>query len=518
MKPGTSAKRRKGSNSRKRAKKAAERMAALRSALCDWRTSASSAFSCSEPLLCTDEMLDQLVQARPTTIEELNSLDFGNFKALFFGPTLFELVNRHWPPKPRQSSEELWKKIWADDLDISSIFQHTAAEASTPPAPSEQKAEKQKQTEITGQGEDVNVDIDIDIGGVSIPVEMACSSGDDGVEVREMQLAVVEGKRKKIAECSEVNIDPPAVKAPRVNLDKGQESSLPPASDASLPASSQKSPKVVWSTTYEVLTRFRSGEQQVVHSNEEVIIERVTEDFKARGGTSDGAAAKTRKRKSLEPELPFLPSRDPAPDLDCIKRQNDYYKEMAERLRAQERVKRMVDSWFEACLKNARTSSEKAKNEKGGSEKNSSAGDASKMPYWIGTTDSAEQPKTRQGLPHKKKPEISKLQLRGLLIFAREAGAQPQEYKDMTTEELRPLCSELVDQWEVNRILACKSLPDWSRCLVVLRLQGPQTLETAKAAFKKLTLIVHPDKNKSKGASEAFCMVKEALEWLCARM
>lgn len=67
----------------------------------------------------------------------------------------------------------------------------------------------------------------------------------------------------------------------------------------------------------------------------------------------------------------------------------------------------------------------------------------------------------------------------------------------------------------MGRVLACTSLPPGARPGAVLRVTAAAGQEDVRAAFRRLSLLVHPDKHRSCGrAAEAFKVVKESFDAL----
>ena len=81
--------------------------------------------------------------------------------------------------------------------------------------------------------------------------------------------------------------------------------------------------------------------------------------------------------------------------------------------------------------------------------------------------------------------------------------------------ELQELAQASAGAWEVARVLACASLPPGARPAAVLRVPATAGREDVRSAFRRLSLLVHPDKHRSCGrAAEAFKAAKEAFDAL----
>lgn len=78
--------------------------------------------------------------------------------------------------------------------------------------------------------------------------------------------------------------------------------------------------------------------------------------------------------------------------------------------------------------------------------------------------------------------------------------------------ELRALAKRLMPAWEVQRILACESLTPGVQCCAILRVKEGDGYEKMRSNFKKLSLVIHPDKNCTPEASRAFAKLQSAVE------
>jgi hypothetical protein len=73
---------------------------------------------------------------------------------------------------------------------------------------------------------------------------------------------------------------------------------------------------------------------------------------------------------------------------------------------------------------------------------------------------------------------------------------------------LRAMVAAAMPAWEVRRVLACTAVVDpAAQPAAVLRLEPGASREAVRVAFRRLSLLVHPDKNRSPGAAEAFALV-----------
>ncbi|KXZ53859.1 hypothetical protein GPECTOR_6g777 [Gonium pectorale] len=75
---------------------------------------------------------------------------------------------------------------------------------------------------------------------------------------------------------------------------------------------------------------------------------------------------------------------------------------------------------------------------------------------------------------------------------------------------LRAMALAALPAWEVRRVLACRVLAPAEQPSVVLRLPVGASRDEVRVAFRRLSLLVHPDKNRSVGAAEAFALVSGA--------
>eukprot|EP00198_Chlamydomonas_reinhardtii_P013251 XP_001702588.1 predicted protein [Chlamydomonas reinhardtii] len=76
--------------------------------------------------------------------------------------------------------------------------------------------------------------------------------------------------------------------------------------------------------------------------------------------------------------------------------------------------------------------------------------------------------------------------------------------------QLRAMVAAAMPAWEVRRVLACKALGASAQAAAVLRVTHATPRAEVRMAFRRLSLAVHPDKNKSDSAAEAFAMVSAA--------
>ncbi|GFR51776.1 hypothetical protein Agub_g14232 [Astrephomene gubernaculifera] len=81
---------------------------------------------------------------------------------------------------------------------------------------------------------------------------------------------------------------------------------------------------------------------------------------------------------------------------------------------------------------------------------------------------------------------------------------------------LRTMVTAALPAWEVRRVLACRELSPEEQAGAVLRVDPRVGREEIRLAFRRLSLLVHPDKNRSRDASEAFSMVSAAARALLA--
>ncbi len=72
---------------------------------------------------------------------------------------------------------------------------------------------------------------------------------------------------------------------------------------------------------------------------------------------------------------------------------------------------------------------------------------------------------------------------------------------------LRRMATAVLPAWEVRRVLACRSLGAAVQASAVLRLPAGADRDEVRVAFRRMSLLVHPDKNRSSGAAEAFALV-----------
>lgn len=83
---------------------------------------------------------------------------------------------------------------------------------------------------------------------------------------------------------------------------------------------------------------------------------------------------------------------------------------------------------------------------------------------------------------------------------------------DARLSALRQQAAEALPAWEVRRMLACRPLPDRElQAHAVLRvppgLHAAARQAMAKGSFRRLSLALHPDKNRHDGAAEAFALL-----------
>ncbi|GLI71444.1 hypothetical protein VaNZ11_016659 [Volvox africanus] len=76
--------------------------------------------------------------------------------------------------------------------------------------------------------------------------------------------------------------------------------------------------------------------------------------------------------------------------------------------------------------------------------------------------------------------------------------------------QLRGLVEVAMPAWEVRRVLSCRTLSPAAQAVAVLRLDYGASRDTVRLAFRRLSLLVHPDKNRSSGAADAFALVSAA--------
>ncbi|PNH08431.1 hypothetical protein TSOC_005012 [Tetrabaena socialis] len=81
---------------------------------------------------------------------------------------------------------------------------------------------------------------------------------------------------------------------------------------------------------------------------------------------------------------------------------------------------------------------------------------------------------------------------------------------------LRGMAAAALPAWEVRRVLACRGLAAAAQADAVLRLAPGAPREAVRVAFRRLSLAVHPDKNRAAGAAEAFALVSAAAARLLA--
>lgn len=123
----------------------------------------------------------------------------------------------------------------------------------------------------------------------------------------------------------------------------------------------------------------------------------------------------------------------------------------------------------------------------------------------------------KQGVyPACQPPDLERCSVLALKAFLQQARvpettiAQAREKK-----ELQELAQAHTGAWEVARVLACASLPSGARPAAVLRVAAGAGQEDVRSAFRRLSLLVHPDKHRSCArAAEAFKTAKEAFDAL----
>ncbi|GIL64010.1 hypothetical protein Vafri_17997 [Volvox africanus] len=76
--------------------------------------------------------------------------------------------------------------------------------------------------------------------------------------------------------------------------------------------------------------------------------------------------------------------------------------------------------------------------------------------------------------------------------------------------QLRGLVEAAMPAWEVRRVLSCRALGPAAQAVAVLRLEYGASRDSVRLAFRRLSLLVHPDKNRSSGAADAFALVSAA--------
>mmetsp|Transcript_22671 Transcript_22671/g.43328 ORF Transcript_22671/g.43328 Transcript_22671/m.43328 type:complete len:281 (+) Transcript_22671:129-971(+) len=100
--------------------------------------------------------------------------------------------------------------------------------------------------------------------------------------------------------------------------------------------------------------------------------------------------------------------------------------------------------------------------------------------------------------------------------MAIEPDAANVDIKPMTSEEEDLLkdffkdVNEAARMGEVDRILSCFKLNPYEH----LNLRFEATLEEVKKQYRKVSLLVHPDKNPHPRAKDAFAALGKAVEWL----
>ncbi|KAK9837029.1 hypothetical protein WJX81_008128 [Elliptochloris bilobata] len=115
-------------------------------------------------------------------------------------------------------------------------------------------------------------------------------------------------------------------------------------------------------------------------------------------------------------------------------------------------------------------------------------------------------------------PDFSSAANGDLIVFAREAGEGHAAALCCEKSELLALAAKCVGAWEVQRILRCGSeLQPPARHSFILRGEGA---EHARGAYKRLALLVHPDKHEAatakQAATDAFQLLSEAFKVMLA--
>ncbi|KAK9829709.1 hypothetical protein WJX72_007460 [[Myrmecia] bisecta] len=97
-----------------------------------------------------------------------------------------------------------------------------------------------------------------------------------------------------------------------------------------------------------------------------------------------------------------------------------------------------------------------------------------------------------------------------LKIYLRQAGHEAP-LRGFERPDLVRLAKQLQPEWQARRVLACKKVPPSVsarlRNLLILQADGAAN---CKRAYNRVALAVHPDKNASQHAAEAFKLVNEA--------
>jgi DnaJ-domain-containing protein 1 len=89
-----------------------------------------------------------------------------------------------------------------------------------------------------------------------------------------------------------------------------------------------------------------------------------------------------------------------------------------------------------------------------------------------------------------------------------QSGVPPSEVQRLGRSQLVDAAERLVPQWEVARILACSGAQQ------VLRTTPSSTGAEVKAAYRRLMVKVHPDKNSSNEAGRAMSILTESFQQL----
>ncbi len=77
-------------------------------------------------------------------------------------------------------------------------------------------------------------------------------------------------------------------------------------------------------------------------------------------------------------------------------------------------------------------------------------------------------------------------------------------------QQLVEAAQQSVPQWEVMRLLRCRALPEPLRHFAALRLHRGCSEDHVRGSFRRLSLVVHPDKNQSQLAADAFAVLGAA--------
>ena len=104
--------------------------------------------------------------------------------------------------------------------------------------------------------------------------------------------------------------------------------------------------------------------------------------------------------------------------------------------------------------------------------------------------------------------------MKSLCVSVQNGFSCPFEINDAS--ELRALAKNCLSSWEVHRVLNCERLPLPGRHRAILRLKSSDDGARMRSNFRKLSLIVHPDKNCLPEASHAFYLLQSAVQYLSA--